>query len=86
MVDSFTIEFHFTNKDKVYSGDSFDCKRARQRFFSELLLAIWKVNIDCSDMTFPLHKILVDTKDDYDLPSLDISMPERIMQTFENKD
>ena len=85
MVESFAIEFHFTDKDKVYDGDSF-CDSVRKDFFSKLILAIWEVNNVCSDGAFPLYKISIDTKDDHDLPSVDMSMPEKIMQAYENKD
>jgi len=86
MIDSFTIEFKFTDTKKVYGADEFTGIEDRKRFFRELLVEIWKLNADLSDGYFPLHKIIVDTNDDYDLPSIEMSMPESIMKSFDKED
>jgi len=87
MVDSFTIEFKFTDIPKVYGLENkLTAKWHREEFFRSLLLSIWKINSGLVDGYFPLHKIIVETNGDHDLPSIEMSMPELIMKTFEEED
>ena len=86
MIDSFTIEFKFTDIEKVYGADKVTGTWHRKEFFQKLLVDIWRINNDLSDGYFPLHKIIVDTNDDDDLPSIEMSMPELIMKLFDKED
>ena len=87
MVDSFTIEFKFTDIEKVYGLENkLTAKWHREKFFQSVLLAIWKINSGLVDGYFPLHKIIVNTNEDHDLPSIEMSVPESIMKTFDEED
>jgi len=87
MSDSFTIEFKFTDIEKVYGGDKSTGKQYRKRFFQELLMKIWDINDDLTDGYFPLHKIIVNTNNNHDLPSsIEMSVPESIMKSYDEKD
>lgn len=86
MSDSFTIEFKFTDLEKVYDGDKHMCTWHRKEFFQALLVEIWRVNSVLTDGYFPLHKIIVNTNGSGDLPSIEMSMPESIMKTYDKED
>ena len=86
MSDSFTIEFKFTDLEKVYSADKSTGIWHRKQFFQTLLVDIWRINDNLCDGYFPLHKIIVDTHHNIDLPSIEMSIPESTMKSFDKED
>lgn len=83
MKPSFSIDFYFTDVKTVYDNNTIAARYDRKKFISALLYAIWELNDDLTDESFPLEKIEVKQDAPYcDIPCVEMSMPKKVMDSF----